>query len=138
MAASMQGVIEKLRAQENELARLHRARAGTRTGIRTHHRRSHAQYAHGPAARQRHRCNQLQLTPQPKQLWASPLRYRSYKEILGEDSDLSQMLTACLREGKTISARRSRTSSLPSGDVRHLGVTISPIYRAVANAAVRT
>jgi hypothetical protein len=64
------------------------------------------------------------------------MRYRSYKEILGEDSGLAQMLTACLRDGKTFQ-RGEVEHFTSSGDVRHLGVTISPIYRA-ARTAVRT
>ena len=65
-----------------------------------------------------------------------PLRYRSYKEILGADSDLTQMLTACLREGKTF--HRGEVEHLTrDGEVRRLGVTISPIYRAVRNPAAR-
>jgi len=57
-----------------------------------------------------------------------PMRYRSYKEILGGDSGLSQMLTACLRDGKTF--QRGEVEHLTTeGEVRRLGVTISPIYR---------
>ena len=37
------------------------------------------------------------------------MRYRSYKEILGADSDLAKMLTACLSDGQDVSAQRSRT-----------------------------
>jgi signal transduction histidine kinase len=63
-----------------------------------------------------------------------PLRYRSYKEILGADSDLTRMLMACLRSGKTF--RRGEVEHLtPHGEVRQLGVTISPIYRPVRNLA---
>ncbi len=61
-----------------------------------------------------------------------PLRYRSYKEILGADSDLTRMLAACLREGKTI--QRGEVEHITAdSEVRRLGVTISPIYRAVRN-----
>ena len=65
-----------------------------------------------------------------------PVRYRSYKEILGDDSGLAQMLTACLRDGKTF--QRGEVEHLTDdGEVRRLGVTISPIYRP-ARAAVRS
>jgi signal transduction histidine kinase len=64
-----------------------------------------------------------------------PMRYRSYKEILGEESGLSQMLTACLRDGKTF--QRGEVEHLTTeGEVRRLGVTISPIYQH-ARMAVR-
>jgi len=60
------------------------------------------------------------------------LRYRSYREILGPESDLTRMLTACLREGQTF--HRGELDHLtPEGEVRHLGVTISPIYRSARN-----
>jgi signal transduction histidine kinase len=129
MAASMQGVIEKLRAQEKELARLHllaqeRAQESERlteevtrnmpTGLLL----VNATGAIGTA------------NPAAEQALAMrPLQYRSYKEILGSDSDLTQMLTACLREGKTF--HRGEVEHLTrEGEVRRLGVTISPIYRS--------
>jgi signal transduction histidine kinase len=134
MTASMQGVIEKLRAQEKELARLNllaqeRAQESERlteevtrnmpTGLLLVNATG-AIGSTNPAAEEA--------------LGMRPLRYRSYKEILGIDSDLTQMLTACLRNGKTI--RRGEVEHLtPQGEVRQLGVTISPIYRPARNLA---
>src|SRR6202167_1536635 len=130
MTASMQGVIEKLRAQEKELARLHllaqeRAQESERlteevtrnmpTGLLLISATG-AITSTNPAAEDA--------------LGIRTLRYRSYKEILGSDSDLTKMLTACLRDGKTF--ERGEVEHLTSeGEVRHLGVTISPIYRSV-------
>ena len=135
MAASMQGVIEKLRTQEKELARLHvlaqeRAQESERmteevtrnmpTGLLLVSATG-AISSTNPAAEEA--------------LGLRPMRYRSYKEILGEESGLAQMLTACLRDGKTF--QRGEVEHLTAeGDVRRLGVTISPIYRH-ARAAVR-
>src|SRR5579863_6740458 len=132
MTASMQGVIEKLRAQEKELARLHllaqeRAQESERlteevtrnmpTGLLLVNATG-AISSTNPAAEQA--------------LGIRPLRYRSYKEILGADSDLTQMLSLCLSEGKTI--QRGEVEHLtPQGEARRLGVTISPIYRPVRN-----
>ena len=133
MAASMQGVIEKLRAQEKELARLHlvaqeRAQESERlteevtrnmpTGLLL----VNATGAIGTA------------NPAAEQALAMrPLQYRSYKEILGVDSDLTQMLAACLSEGKTF--HRGEVEHLTrDGEVRRLGVTISPIYRHLRNS----
>src|SRR6202162_2677102 len=125
MAASMQGVIEKLRAQEKELARLNllaqeRAQESERlteevtrnmpTGLLLVNATGSISSTN-PAAEEA--------------LGIRTLRYRSYQEILGADSDLTKMLTACLRHAKTIQR----------GEVRHLGVTISPIYRTVRNPA---
>ncbi|MGD0956741.1 MAG: ATP-binding protein [Candidatus Acidiferrales bacterium] len=129
MTASMQGVIEKLRAQEKELARLHmlaqeRAQESERlteevtrnmpTGLLLVSATG-AISSTNPAAEEA--------------LGARLMRYRSYKEILGADSNLARMLTACLHDGKTF--HRSEVEHLtPRGEVRHLGLTISPIYRA--------
>jgi nitrogen-specific signal transduction histidine kinase len=130
MAASMQGVIEKLRAQEKELARLHmlaqeRAQESERlteevtrnmpTGLLLV-AATGAISSTNPAAEQA--------------LGIRPLRYRSYKEILGADSDLAHMLSLCLTEGKTIQ-RGEVEHMTPQGESRRLGVTISPIYRPV-------
>jgi signal transduction histidine kinase len=127
MAASMQGVIEKLRAQEKELARLHmlaqeRAQESERlTEEVTRHmptglllvNATGAISSSNPAAE-----NALGLRS---------MRFRSYQEILGEDSGLAQMLTACLRDGKTF--QRGEVEHMTSeGEIRRLGVTISPIY----------
>jgi signal transduction histidine kinase len=132
MAASMQGVIEKLRAQEKELARLHmlaqeRAQESERlteevtrnmpTGLLLVNATG-AISSTNPAAEEA--------------LGIRPLRYRSYKEILGADSDLTRMLTATLAEGKTIQ-RGEVEHMTPEGEPRHLGVTISPIFRPMRN-----
>src|SRR5271154_3323427 len=134
MTASMQGVIEKLRAQEKELARLHllaqeRAQESERlteevtrnmpTGLLLVNATG-AITSTNPAAEEA--------------LGIRTLRYRSYKEILGSESDLTQMLTACIRDGKTF--QRGEIEHLTSeGAVRNLGVTISPIYRAARASA---
>jgi signal transduction histidine kinase len=134
MAASMQGVIEKLRAQEKELARLHllaqeRAQESERlteevtrnmpTGLLLVSATG-AISSTNPAAEDA--------------LGIRPLRYRSYKEILGGDSDLTRMLTACLRDGKTFQ-RGEIEHMTQDGEVRRLGVTISPIQRPARNLA---
>ena len=134
MAASMQGVIEKLRAQEKELARLHllaqeRAQESERlteevtrnmpTGLLLVNATG-AISSTNPAAEEA--------------LGIRTLRYRSYQEILGADSDLARMLTACLRDAKTI--QRGEVEHMTAdGEVRRLGVTISPIYRGVRTVA---
>jgi two-component system, NtrC family, sensor histidine kinase HydH len=135
MAASMQGVIERLRAQEKELARLHllaqeRAQESERlteevtrnmpTGLLLVSATG-AISSTNPAAEEA--------------LGMRTLRYRSYKEILGAESELTQMLTAVLRDGKTFQ-RGEVEHMTPEGEIRHLGVTISPIFRS-ARAATR-
>ncbi|HLV95711.1 MAG TPA: ATP-binding protein [Candidatus Acidoferrales bacterium] len=128
MTASMQGVIEKLRAQEKELARLHllaqeRAQESERlteevtrnmpTGLLLVSATGTISSAN-PAAE--------------TALGVRALRYRSYREILGSESPLAHMLTACLHEGQTF--QRSEIEHVThGGDIRRLGLTISPIYR---------
>lgn len=128
MAASMQGVIEKLRAQEKELARLHmlaqeRAQESERlteevtrnmpTGLLLVNATGSIGTAN-PAAEDA--------------LGIRTLRYRSYLEVLGANSDLAVMLAACLHEGRTF--QRGEVDHVTShGETRHLGVTISPILR---------
>ena len=137
MAASMQGVIEKLRAQEKELARLHllaqeRAQESERlteevtrnmpTGLLLVNATG-AISSTNPAAEEA--------------LGIRPLRYRSYKDILGAESDLTRMLTACLKDGQTFH-RGEVEHVTPLGESRHLGLTISPIFRTVRNAMGQT
>jgi len=136
MAASMQGVIEKLRAQEKELARLHvlaqeRAQESERmTEEMTRNMPTGLLLVNATGA-----ISSSNAAAEVA-LGIRPMRYRSYKEILGDDSGLAQMLTECLREGRTF--QRSEVEHLTSqGEVRRLGVTISPIYRH-ARMAVRT
>lgn len=136
VAASMQGVIQKLRAQEKELARLHllaqeRAQESERlteevtrnmpTGLLLVNATGSIGSSN-PAAEEA--------------LGIRTLRYRSYKEVLGADSELAGMLGECLDSGRTF--HRGEVEHLTaSGDVRRLGVTISPIYRSGRTAAVR-
>jgi signal transduction histidine kinase len=135
MAASMQGVIEKLRAQEKELARLHLL---AQERAQESERLTEEVTRNMPTGLLLVNATGAISTTNPAAedaLGLRSLRYRSYKEVLGEESELAQMLSACLRDGQTF--QRSEIAHLtPQGEVRKLGVTISPIYRA-ARKAVR-
>jgi two-component system sensor histidine kinase HydH len=136
VTASMQGVIEKLRAQEKELARLHllaqeRAQESERlteevtrnmpTGLLLVNATG-AIASTNPAAEEA--------------LGIRPLRYRSYKEVLGAESELARMLGECLASGRTF--QRGEVEHLTTtGETRRLGVTISPIYRSGRTVSVR-
>src|SRR5579863_4013339 len=130
MTASMQGVIEKLRTQEKELARLHlvaqeseRLTEEVTRNMPTGLLLVSATGAIGssnPAAEEA--------------LGMRPLRYRSYKDVLGTECELTRMLTACLKDGQTFQ-RAEVEHVTPEGEARHLGVTISPIFRPVRNMA---
>jgi signal transduction histidine kinase len=133
MAASMQGVIEKLRAQEKELARLHMM---AQERAQESERLTEEVTRHMPTGMLLVNATGAISSTNPaaeNALGRRPVRYRSYKEILGDDSGLAQMLTACLRDGKTF--QRGEVEHLTNdGEVRRLGVTISPIYRPTRSA----
>jgi signal transduction histidine kinase len=136
IAASMQGVIEKLRAQEKELARLHSL---AQERAQESERLTEEVTRNMPTGLLLVNATGAISTTNPAAegaLGIRSLRYRSYKEILGGDSELTRMLTACLRDGK-IFQRGEVEHVTTQGEVRRLGVTISPVYRAVRNA-VRT
>src|SRR6202046_56318 len=130
MTASMQGVIEKLRAQEKELARLH---AQAQQRAQESERLTEEVTRNMPTGLLLVNATGAISSTNPAAedaLGIRALRYRGYKEILGADSDLTHMLTACIRDGKTFQ-RGEIEHMTPEGEVRHLGVTISPIYRTV-------
>jgi PAS domain S-box-containing protein len=134
VTASMQGVIEKLRAQEKELARLHllaqeRAQESERLTEEVTRNMPTGLLLVSAAGAITTANNAAE-----EALGTRQLRYRSYKEVLrGDEADLVRMLTSCLREGKTF--QRSEVEHMtPEGEVRRLGVTISPIYRAQRTA----
>ena len=129
MAASMQGVIEKLRAQEKELARLHQL---AQERAQESERLTEEVTRNMPTGLLLVSATGAITSTNPaaeEALGVRLLRYRSYKEILGgADSELAQLLTACLHEGKTFH-RGEVEHQTADDEVRRLGVTISPIYR---------
>jgi PAS domain S-box-containing protein len=56
------------------------------------------------------------------------LGFRRYSEALGEKSEMTRLIAECLASGR-IFRREEVAHQPPSGDVRHLGVTISPIRK---------
>ena len=128
MAASMQGVIEKLRAQEKELARLHLL---AQERAQESERLSEEVTRNMPTGLLLVNASGTVGTANPAAMSAlgvGLLHYRSYKELLGPDSQLAWMLAACLRDGKTFQ-REEVEHTTRQGEVRRLGVTISPIYQ---------
>ncbi len=134
MTASMQGVIEKLRAQERELARLHRAE---KERARESERITEEVTRSMPTGLLLLSAKGSITSANPAAetaLGMSGMQYRSYTEVLGKDSDLAKMLGACLSRGLT-THRAEVQHVTQSGQVRQLGVTISPIERALPNYA---
>src|SRR5438874_8645506 len=128
MAASMQGVIQKLREQEKELERLHRAE---RERAEHTERLSEEVTRNMPAGLVVVNATGIISSANPaaeQVLGFRGLGFRRYSEALGEASELTGLISACLSEGKIF--RRERVEhATPSGEKRRLGVTISPIRR---------
>jgi nitrogen-specific signal transduction histidine kinase len=134
MAASMQAVIQRLREQEKELERLHKAeheRAESTARLSEEVTRNMPSgllvigangviSASNPAAEQA--------------LGIKALGFRRYSEALGESSTLSALIHQCLADG-TIFRREQAQHIAPDGSHRELGVTISPIRRGQEKAS---
>jgi PAS domain S-box-containing protein len=128
MAASMQGVIQKLREQEKELERLHRIE---KERAAHSERLSEEVTRNMPAGLLLVNATGIISSANPaaeQVLGLRGLGFRRYSEALGETSALTKLIAACLAQGKIF--RREQLEHLaPSGEKRHLGVTISPIRR---------
>jgi PAS domain S-box-containing protein len=133
MTASMQAVILKLREQEKELERLHRAE---RERAENTARLSEEVTRNMPSGLLVIGTNGLISATNPaaeQALGIKALAFRRYSEALGESSELSDLIQQCLADGKTF--RREQTQHIaPDGSHRELGVTISPIRRAQEKA----
>src|SRR5580704_11386903 len=126
MAASMQAVIQKLREQEKELAALHRR---DRERAQQTERLSEAVTRNMPAGLLLISSAGLITSANPAAeaaLDVHALTYRRYAEVFGKESSLSRLLAACLSEGRTF-RREEVQYATPQGELRQLGVTISPI-----------
>ena len=128
MAASMQGVIQKLREQERELERLHRAEKE-----RAEHteRVSEEVTRNMPAGLLLVNSSGIISSANPaaeQTLGMRGLAFRRFSEALGETSGLTRLLSECLASGKVF--RREEVQHVtPGADVRLLGITISPVRR---------
>ena len=128
MTASMQAVILKLREQEKELERLHRAE---HERAETTARLSEEVTRNMPAGLLIIGANGLISGTNPaaeQALGIQGLVFRRYSEALGESSTLSCLIQQCLNDG-TIFRREQAAHIAPDGSHRELGVTISPIRR---------
>ena len=128
ITASMQAVIQKLRDQEKELEALHRAE---RERAQQTERLSEAVTHNMPAGLLLVNSAGLVTSANPAAeaaLGVKALGFRRYSEVLGENSQLSQLIAGCLEQGRTF--RREEVEYMaPSHELRQLGVTISPILR---------
>ena len=128
MAASMQGVIAKLREQERELERLHKLE---KERAETSERLSEEVTRNMPAGLLLVNATGIISSANPaaeQALGIRALGFRRYSEALGENSELARLVGECLASGK-IFRREEVAHDPPSGETRHLGVTISPIRK---------
>ena len=128
MAASMQGVIQRLRDQEKELERLHRLE---KERAEQTERLSEEVTRNMPAGLLVVNTRGIISSANPaaeQVLGIRGLGFRLYSEALGESSDLTKLLAKCLATGK-IFRREQVEHAAPGGEERRLGVTISPIRR---------
>src|ERR1700732_802360 len=126
MAASMQGVIQKLRDQEKELERLHRIE---KERAEQTERLSEEVTRNMPAGLLVVNATGIISSANPaaeQVLGIRGLGFRRYSEALGEASELTKLVAECLADGR-IFRRRQVDHAAPGGDTRRLGVTISPI-----------
>src|SRR5438309_9144126 len=128
IAASMQCVIQQLREQEKELERLHRIE---KERAEQTERLSEEVTRNMPAGLVVVNATGIISSSNPAAehvLGIRGLGFRRYSEALGPDSALTKLVAGCLETGKIF--RREEVEHVPpSGDSRHLGVTISPIRR---------
>jgi PAS domain S-box-containing protein len=128
MAASMQGVIQKLRDQERELERLHRIE---RERAEQTERLSEEVTRNMPAGLLVVNSTGIISSANPaaeQVLGIRGLAFRRYSEALDEGSELTALIAECLQNGKIFRREEVKHSS-PGGEARRLGVTISPIRR---------
>jgi PAS domain S-box-containing protein len=133
MTASMQAVILRLREQEKELERLHKAE---RERAENTARLSEEVTRNMPAGLIVIGANGLISGTNPaaeQALGIKGLVFRRYSEALGESSTLTALIQQCLAAG-TIFRREQAAHVAPDGTHRQLGITISPIRRGEQKA----
>src|SRR5467141_1838089 len=128
MAASMQGVIQRLREQEKELERLHKIE---RERAEQTERLSEEVTRNMPAGLLVVNATGIISSSNPaaeQVLGIRGLAFRRYSEALGASPEMTKLIAECLSTGKIF--RREEVGHMPpAGDTRRLGVTISPIRR---------
>jgi PAS domain S-box-containing protein len=128
MAASMQGVILKLREQEKELERLHKIE---KERAEKTERLSEEVTRNMPAGLLIVNATGIISSANPaaeQALGIHGLGFRRHSEALGATTELPQLIAECLATGKIFRREQVRHIA-PDGEMRRLGVTISPIRR---------
>ena len=128
MAASMQGVIVKLREQEKELEQLHKLE---KERAEKTERLSEEVTRNMPAGLLIVNATGIISSANPaaeQVLGIHGLSFRRHAEALGAAAELPRLIAECLETGRIF--RREQVKHVtPAGELRRLGVTISPIRR---------
>jgi len=127
-SASVQAVIQRLRAQEQELQKLHREAKERAAETERLTEAVTRQMPTGLLLVNATGMINLSNPAAEQTLGVGALQYRRYSDVLGVESPFTKLLETCLREGRTYQ-REEVEHRTGSGDVRHLGLTISPVTR---------
>jgi len=133
-SASVQAVIQRLREQERELARLHKELKDRAAETERLTEAVTRQMPTGLLLVSATGMISLSNPAAEQTLGVGALQYRRYSEVLGAGSPITQLLATCLREGCTYQ-REEVEHRNGSGEVRHLGLSISPVTRDAKRVA---
>ena len=127
-SASVQAVIQRLRTQEQELQKLHREAKERAAETERLTEAVTRQMPTGLLLVNATGMINLSNPAAEQTLGVGALQYRRYSDVLGAGSPFTTLLENCLREGRTYQ-REEVEHRTGAGDMRHLGLTISPVTR---------
>jgi len=127
-SASVQAVIRRLREQEKELQRLHKEGKDRAAETQRLTEAVTRQMPTGLLLVSATGMINLSNPAAEQALGVGALQYRRYSDVLGESSRITHLLASALQEGKTYQ-REEVEHRTQSGEVRHLGLSISPVSR---------
>ena len=134
ITASMQAVIQKLRDQEKELAALQKR---DRERAEQTEKLSETVTRNMPAGLLLINSAGLITSANPAAetaLGVRALNYRHYGEVFGNESPLARLVRTCMADAHTF-RREEIEYATPSGELRQLGVTISPTLNSAGGVA---
>jgi two-component system sensor histidine kinase PilS (NtrC family) len=134
ITASMQAVIQKLRDQEKELAALQKR---DRERAEQTEKLSETVTRNMPAGLLLINAAGLITSANPAAetaLGVRALNYRHYGEVFGNESPLAKLVQSCMADSHTF-RREEIEYTTPSGELRQLGVTISPTLNTAGGVA---
>jgi len=133
-AASVQAVIRRLRDQEQELQRLHREVKDRAAETERLTEAVTRQMPTGLLLVSATGVISLSNPAAEQALGVGALPYRRYTDVLGENAPITQLLASALRDGRTYQ-REEVEHTTNMGEVRHLGLSISPVSRDTKKVA---